>query len=163
MTTSKMKTVDVNLGADSYTIYIGSGLLQDSALIQSVLNSRQVCIVTNQIIADYYLPAVLKSLQTDNAITIATVVLPEGEPHKNQATLDSIYDCLIENRFSRDCLLIALGGGIVGDITSRSIGDTDKIGFKVTELFKRVIDCRNGAGFFGGKNFKRKNLFLSKQ
>lgn len=117
MNHSDTKNVAVNLGADSYTIHIGSGLLSDNGLIQSALSSKQVCIVTNQVIADYYLPTLLDSLKADNDITVATVILPEGEPHKNQATLDSIYDCLIEHRFSRDCLIIALGGGIVGDIT----------------------------------------------
>lgn len=113
-----MKTVPVNLGDNSYTIYIGAGLLAEADLIRSVIHTRQICIVTNDIIAQHYLPILMHSLQQNNPdVHIEVVTLPEGEQNKNQAVLDSIYDTLIENRFSRDCLLIALGGGIVGDMT----------------------------------------------
>ena len=112
-----MKTVVVNLPEHGYTIYIASGLLKQSSLIQSKIQTKQICIVTNAEIADLYLPTLVESLQKNNEISIATVILLEGEPNKSQSALDSIYDCLIENRFSRDCLIIALGGGIVGDIT----------------------------------------------
>ncbi len=117
MNTSNRKNVCVNLGTNSYTITIGSSLIQDAELIQSSLSSRQICIVTNKIIAEHYLPLLLQSINQNNNVQTATIILPEGEPNKNQATLDSIYDCLIQNKFSRDCLIIALGGGIVGDIT----------------------------------------------
>lgn len=112
-----MKTVRVNLGADSYSIYIDSGVLAQADLIQSVIHTRQVCIVSNQVIADLYLPQLKDSLLKNNELSIETVILPDGEPHKNQQSLDAIHDCLIEKQFSRDCVLIALGGGIVGDIT----------------------------------------------
>ncbi len=126
------KQVRVNLGDNSYTIYIGSGLLSNAALINEQITTQQICIVTNQVIADLYLQPLCESLQKDtqqasgntsldNAKNadrqILTVILPEGEQHKNQSALDKIHDTLIENKFSRDCLLIALGGGIVGDIT----------------------------------------------
>ncbi len=117
MNKTNMKTVDVNLGDKSYTIYIGSSLLSNAELIQSQITTRQVCIVSNEIIARHYLTPLLESLEERGDIVVATVIVPEGEPNKNQATLDSIYDVLIDNRFSRDCLVIALGGGIVGDIT----------------------------------------------
>ncbi|PIE45308.1 MAG: 3-dehydroquinate synthase [Gammaproteobacteria bacterium] len=114
-----MRTVDVNLGDNSYSIYIGRGLLAQAQLIQRALPTRQIAVITNQVVADYYLPVLLDSLRQgrDQAtIQIETIILPEGEQHKNQTTLNSIYDRLIEKRFSRDCMLVALGGGIVGDI-----------------------------------------------
>lgn len=113
-----MKTVRVNLGNNSYTIYIAAGLLAQADLIQANIQTRQICIVTNRVIADLYLPRLIKSLTQDNdEAQIESIILPEGEENKNQAVLDSIYDTLITKKFSRDCLLIALGGGIVGDIT----------------------------------------------
>lgn len=116
--TQTLRTVSVPLGADSYRIYIGSGVLAQADLIQSYLTTAQICIVTNQAVADHYLPLLQRSLtKNNNSLHIETVILPEGESNKHQATLDLIYDRLIEQKFSRDCLLIALGGGIVGDIT----------------------------------------------
>lgn len=113
-----LRTVSVPLGEDSYTIYIGSGVLAQADLIQRYVDTQQICIVSNQVIADHYLTTLLDSLSADNKERqIETVILPEGEKHKNQATLDLIHDRLIEKKFSRDCLLVALGGGIVGDIT----------------------------------------------
>ncbi|MGY0400023.1 MAG: 3-dehydroquinate synthase [Ostreibacterium sp.] len=112
-----MKIVNVNLGADSYAIHIGHGLLAQANIIQSAIKTKQVCIVTNPKIADLYLSKLQASLLKDNDLSTEVVILPEGEQHKNQSTLDLIHNRLIEKKFSRDCLLIALGGGIVGDIT----------------------------------------------
>lgn len=112
------RTVSVPLGDDSYTIYIGSGLLRQAALIKPYITSKQICIVSNQVVADLYLSTLLDSLgQIDKDLHIETVILPEGEMNKNQAALDLIHDRLIAQKFSRDCLIIAFGGGIVGDIT----------------------------------------------
>lgn len=117
MTKQTPKTVTVDLADNSYLIYIASGLLQRSDLLQQVISSRQIAIVSNAVIADHYLPTLINSVKQISQAQIETIILPEGEQHKNQSTLDSIYDCLIEKQFSRDCLLIALGGGIVGDMT----------------------------------------------
>ncbi len=124
---TSLRTVNVPLGDDSYTIYIGSGLLSQAELIQKHLTTQQVCIVTNQIIADLYLDQLVDTITKNKdkkdgnsdkeRLQIQVAILPEGESHKNQSAIDCIHDCLIENKFSRDCLLIALGGGIVGDIT----------------------------------------------
>ncbi len=112
------KQVHVNLGDNSYTIHIGSGLLNNAELVNEQITTRQICIVSNQAIADLYLTPLCESLKKNTEEkTILTVILPEGEQYKNQSALDKIHDTLIENKFSRDCLLIALGGGIVGDIT----------------------------------------------
>lgn len=110
-----MKTVHINLGHHHYDIVIGQGLLSDHQLIASMVDSQQVCIVTNAVIAEHYLSTLLSSLSS-LSLTLETVILPEGESNKTQTTLDLIHNRLIEKKFSRDCLLIALGGGIVGDI-----------------------------------------------
>lgn len=117
MKTTTMKTVSVELGTNSYPIYIGDGLLQQADLLQQAADSRQIGIVSNAVIADLYLSPLIDSLTKDREVMIETVILPEGEDNKNQTVLNRIYDHLIEKKFSRDCLLIALGGGIVGDMT----------------------------------------------
>ncbi len=112
-----MKTVKVDLGKNSYPIYIADGLLQQAELLQKSIHSQQVCIVSNAVVADCYLSPLVRSLQQGNPLHIETVILPEGEENKNQTVLNRVYDHLIDKHFSRDCLLIALGGGIVGDMT----------------------------------------------
>ncbi len=112
-----MQTVQVKLGNNSYDINIGENLLNDAKLLTKHINTKQVCIVSDETVADLYLEKVVNSLQTIPNIKIVSVLLPKGETNKNQQTLNLIYDKLIDNKFSRDCILIALGGGIVGDIT----------------------------------------------
>lgn len=112
------KKIQVELGENSYTITIGSGLLRQPDLVTAAIRSKQVAIVTNALVAKHYLQPLLNSLQAGIAqIQIEIIQLPEGESHKNQASLDLIIDTLLEKQFSRDATLIALGGGIVGDIT----------------------------------------------
>lgn len=116
-----MQNVDVNLGENSYVIHIGSGLLAKQSLFDNVGSNkqrgRQIAVITNAVIADLYLPTLREALSAVAPAAVEVVILPEGEQHKNQETLNQIYDRLIEKKFSRDCLLIALGGGIVGDMT----------------------------------------------
>jgi len=114
--------VNVSLGKNSYTIHIGDGLLasgdwlEQSALFR-IHPKRQVCIVTNTVIADLYVNKLVQNLSAyAQELTIETVILPEGEIHKNAASLDLIYERLLVRGFARDCLVIALGGGVVGDI-----------------------------------------------
>jgi len=109
-----MKTLSVNLGERSYPIYIGENLLQQASLITQHTPSQQLLIVTNETIAPLYLDTVLQTLSHCNC---KTVILPDGEQYKNLNTLNLIYDTLLENRFDRQCTLIALGGGVIGDMT----------------------------------------------
>lgn len=116
-TNSNLRTVTVELGNNSYPIYIGSGLLSQADLLAKHADSKQIAIVTNSVIAELYLPRLQASLrQNQPQVQLTTIELPEGENNKSQPTLQLIYDRLIEEKFSRDCLIIALGGGIVGDI-----------------------------------------------
>jgi len=109
-----MKILNVPLGKRSYPIYIGSGLLKNRELILKHTPSKQLLIVTNETVAPLYLDMVLQSLRGS---TVETVILPDGEQYKTIDTVNQIYNVLLEKKFSRYCTLIALGGGVVGDMT----------------------------------------------
>ncbi|MFI3186312.1 MAG: 3-dehydroquinate synthase [Methylococcaceae bacterium] len=108
-----MKKLRVELGERSYPIYIGSGLLSQSELITSHIKSKQVVVVTNETIAPLYLEAVLKNLA---GYSVETVILPDGEQFKTLDFVSQIFDKLLSCKFSRNATLIALGGGVVGDM-----------------------------------------------
>ncbi|MEN8174296.1 MAG: 3-dehydroquinate synthase [Pseudomonadota bacterium] len=109
-----MRTLGVDLGARSYPIYIGAGLIHRAECFTPYIRGRQVMIVSNETVAPLYLGALratLKDYQLDE------VVLPDGEAYKNLDTLNRIFDGLLKGRFDRRCTLVALGGGVVGDMT----------------------------------------------
>ncbi|MYM63574.1 3-dehydroquinate synthase [Pseudomaricurvus sp. HS19] len=109
-----MHTVTVDLGERSYPIHIGAGLLAQPELIRPHIAGSQVCIVTNETIAPLYLQRVVQLL---DGLQVSTVVLPDGEAHKTLTVLNRIYDQLLQDRHNRTTTLIALGGGVVGDMT----------------------------------------------
>ena len=109
-----METLQVDLGERSYPIYIGAGLLDQLSALLPKLAGNQVLVVTNTTIAPLYLDKVLAALGDFN---VSSVVLPDGEQYKTLDTLNQIYTALLENKHSRTTTLIALGGGVVGDIT----------------------------------------------
>ncbi len=109
-----MKTLTVDLGARSYPIHIGQNLLDDPALLAPHIHGRQVLVVSNETVAPLYLDRLLALLAD---FDVATVILPDGEQFKNLDTLNIIYTALLEHRLNRGCTLVALGGGVVGDIT----------------------------------------------
>ncbi|WP_068824535.1 3-dehydroquinate synthase [Pseudomonas sp. BMS12] len=108
-----MQTLTVDLGERSYPIYIGVGLLSQPALLKRHLAGRQVAIVTNETVAPIYLQTVEQSLQE---CEITSVVLPDGESFKNWETLQLIFDGLLQARHDRKTTIVALGGGVVGDM-----------------------------------------------
>jgi 3-dehydroquinate synthase len=110
----KMETLTVELGDRSYPIYVGHDLLQQRELLLPHLKSRQVCIVSNETVAPLYLQT-LKATLAD--FDVQTVVLPDGEKYKTLETVGLIYDSLLTRNFSRSSTLIALGGGVIGDMT----------------------------------------------
>ncbi|MDO8263210.1 MAG: 3-dehydroquinate synthase [Gallionella sp.] len=111
-----MQTLTVGLGERSYPIHIGSGLLGHAELLQRALPRKRAAVVTNTTVAPLYLEKLRQTLQ---AIEVSSVpiILPDGEEHKNSATLNMIYDALLTNRCERTTPLIALGGGVIGDMT----------------------------------------------
>ena len=111
-----MQTLHVDLGDRSYPIHIGSGLLRRPELILPHLPQKRVMVVTNTVVAPLYL-AQLKATLEAAEVAVAQVVLPDGEACKNWETLNLIFDALLTQRAERKTTLIALGGGVVGDMT----------------------------------------------
>lgn len=108
-----MISVAVKLGQRSYPIHIGPGLLERPALVGDAIAARQILVVTNEIVAPLYLDRLRAGLP-DRAVSIT--VLPDGEQHKTLTSFAAIIDSLVEARFHRDCCIVALGGGVIGDV-----------------------------------------------
>lgn len=109
-----MNTLQVELGERSYPIHIGAGLLGWPELLTPHLQGQQVLIVSNEIVAPLYLAQVEESL---SGYQVQTLILPDGEAHKNLDSFNQIVSVLLERHFSRNCALVALGGGVIGDLT----------------------------------------------
>jgi 3-dehydroquinate synthase len=110
-----MQTVNVDLAERSYPIYIGSGLLHRADLIKPHLASTSVAIITNGIVGKYYQQLLLSTLESIGAKPIV-ITLPDGEAYKNSDTLQLIYNGLLQNHCDRKTTLVALGGGVIGDM-----------------------------------------------
>lgn len=108
-----LDTVSVELGLRSYPIFIGSGILSDEKYYLPYLDSTKVLVVTNTTIAPLYLDKVKKALSRQSSFEL---ILPDGEQFKTIDTLNIVFSCLLENRFDRTSTLVALGGGVIGDI-----------------------------------------------
>lgn len=108
--------INIDLGERSYPVIIGEALL--TQLVEHIapfIKAEQICIVSNDTVAPLYLNLVAEQLSSRYAVI--SVVLPDGEHYKNLETLNLIYSALLEHGCNRDVTLIALGGGIVGDMT----------------------------------------------
>lgn len=111
-----MKTLTVALADRSYPIHIGRELLTNVDLILPHLKRKSVAIVTNTTVAPLYLDKLVGAL-TNAGVKVIPIILPDGEAYKNGETLNLIYDTLLQNRCERSTTLIALGGGVIGDLT----------------------------------------------
>ncbi len=109
-----MKIIEVDLGERKYPIYIGKSVLSDHKLIDKHITSSQVLIVTNENIAPLYLKSIEASLSN---VDHDVLILPDGESTKSLDSLNQIITRLMEKKYSRTCILIALGGGVIGDLT----------------------------------------------
>jgi 3-dehydroquinate synthase len=107
-----MHILNVALSERSYPIYIGKGLL-DGDWLQRHVRARQVLVVSNETIAPLYMERVLASL---SGLQVDTLLLPDGEKYKTLAVLERIFDRLLEQRHARTTTLVALGGGVIGDM-----------------------------------------------
>ncbi|MBF6621941.1 MAG: 3-dehydroquinate synthase [Pseudomonas stutzeri] len=108
-----MQTLDVDLGERSYPILIGEQLIERGELLSPHIRGKQVAIVTNDTVAPLYLERLMQSLA---GYAVTPVVLPDGEAYKNWETLQTIFDGLLSARHDRNTTIIALGGGVVGDM-----------------------------------------------
>ena len=110
------QTLEVALGDRTYPIHIGRGLISQPELILPHLKRPNVAIVTNTTVAPLYL-AKLAQILKNAGVSVIEIILPDGEAYKNSETLNLIYDALLKNRCERSTTLIALGGGVIGDLT----------------------------------------------
>ena len=109
-----MQTLYVELGERRYPIFIGSDL-DPKALLEPYIHGRQVMIVSNEMIAPLYLARYVAAIEALGK-TVATCILPDGEKYKNIEHLNLIFDALLASGFNRDCTVLALGGGVIGDM-----------------------------------------------
>lgn len=108
-----MKRLNVDLGDRSYPIFIGEGLLGNPELLVPYIAGKQVMVVTNETVAPLYLEQLKSAL---GSYQVDEVILPDGEQYKNASSIDLIYSELLKKRHNRKTTLIALGGGVVGDM-----------------------------------------------
>jgi 3-dehydroquinate synthase len=150
-----MQTLQVDTGHHKYPITIGSGLLGDRALLDEQIPGRDLMIVTNTTVAKLYLAKLTGSLKQRR---IADCILPDGEQHKTLQTANWVFDALIANRLNRDAFVLALGGGVVGDIAGFAAACYQRgIGYVQvpTTLLAQVdssVGGKTGVNHSGGKN-----------
>ena len=113
MNEPKMIQQIVELGERSYPILIDGGLLDQRGLVDELVGNADILVVTNTTVGPLYLKK-LEQFLGDRRID--SIVLPDGEVHKNMATLELILDQLVSGRYARDAVIVTLGGGVVGDI-----------------------------------------------
>lgn len=110
-----MSSLQVSLGDRSYPIHIGRGLLDDETLFSPYVQAGKVVVVTNETVAPLFLAALSSTLQR-LGVSILPVVVPDGERFKTWETLNTIFDSLLRTHCERKTPLIAMGGGVVGDM-----------------------------------------------
>ncbi len=110
-----MQTLRVELGRRAYPIHIGSGLIARPELLVPFIQAGRAAVVTNTTVAPLYLERMAAGL-TASGLDVVRIVLPDGEAYKNWETLNAVYDRLLEARCDRQTTLIALGGGVIGDL-----------------------------------------------
>lgn len=108
-----MTTLTVDLGERSYPIYIKNALLGQTELLKQYISGNSALIVSNETVAPLYLEKTQSML---SGLKHQAVILPDGEKYKNLEVLNQIYDSLLRNRFDRNTTIIALGGGVIGDM-----------------------------------------------
>ncbi len=105
----------VSLGSRSYPIFIDESLLDTKSIFDKYISGQQVLIITNETIAPHYLETVMSLFSSK--FKVSSCVLPDGEEYKTLTYLNKIFDALLEGRFNRSVTLVALGGGVIGDMT----------------------------------------------
>jgi len=150
-----METLRVELGSRSYPILIGQGLLGERLVFEQYLRARDLLVVSNTVVAPLYLDALEASLEPRRVVA---TILPDGESHKTLASVARILDVLVANRFGRDCAIVALGGGVVGDMAGFAAATYQRgVAFVQvpTTLLAQVdssVGGKTGVNHPGGKN-----------
>lgn len=150
-----MDILNVALATRSYPILVGAGLIGRADLFRERLAAREVLIVSNTTVAPLYLPQLTAALKGRR---ILEVLLPDGEAHKTLANMARILDVLIANRFARDCAVLALGGGVVGDLAGFAAASYQR-GVTLVQLpttllaqVDSAVGGKTGVNHPGGKN-----------
>ena len=107
------RRLTVELGNRSYPIVVGSGVLADASLFEPYIAGPQICIVTNETVAPLYLEQLHTTLGNRD---VDVCILPDGEEHKTLATYATVLEHLLTHRHNRTTTLVALGGGVIGDV-----------------------------------------------
>jgi len=150
-----VQTIQVDLGASSYPINIGPGLLMDRDLLESQIRGRDLLIVTDATVGKLYLAKLTGSFSQRR---IAECILPDGEQHKTLQTAAWVLDALVANKMNRDATVLALGGGVVGDVAGFAASCYQRgVGYvqMPTTLLAQVdssVGGKTGVNHSGGKN-----------
>lgn len=155
MLSEHVNSLKVDLGNRSYPILIGEGLLQQPDLLRQHIPARDVLIVSNTTVAPLYMHSLAAALGSQQVVE---VIVPDGESHKTLATVARILDVLVANRFGRDGMVVALGGGVVGDMAGFAASCYQRgVGYVQvpTTLLAQVdssVGGKTGVNHPGGKN-----------
>jgi 3-dehydroquinate synthase len=150
-----VQTLQVDVGHSRYLITIGSGLLRDHALLDSQVPGQDLMIVTNTTVARLYLATLRETLA---GRAVSECILPDGEQHKTLQTAGWVFDELVGKKLNRDAVVLALGGGVIGDIAGfaaacyqRGVGCVQ---FPTTLLAQvdSSVGGKTGVNHSGGKN-----------
>jgi 3-dehydroquinate synthase len=150
-----MERLRIDLGERSYPILIGPGLLHDAAEVAGSVAARDVLVVTNTTVAPLYLPYLERALAGKR---VASVALPDGEQYKTLEVLSRVFDALVEGRMNRDACVVALGGGVVGDMAGFAAAcyqrGVDYVQVPTTLLAQvdSSVGGKTGVNHPGGKN-----------
>jgi 3-dehydroquinate synthase len=150
-----VQTLEVDLAHARYPITIGAGLLEDRALVRAQIPGRDLMIVTNTTVARLYLSTLRASLEGRQ---VFETILPDGEQYKTLQTAGAVFDELVARKLNRDGMVLALGGGVVGDIAGFAAACYQRgIGYVQipTTLLAQVdssVGGKTGVNHSGGKN-----------
>ena len=150
-----MQRIDVNLGKRSYPIFVGAGALELRKDLDAAIPARDVLLVTNSTVGPLYSARLTAVLSPRRCVE---VMLPDGEVHKTLANVSRMLDVLVTNRFARDACVVALGGGVVGDMAGFAAACYQRgIAFVQvpTTLLAQVdssVGGKTGVNHPGGKN-----------
>ncbi len=110
-----MEKIIVDLGERSYPISIGAGLFLDPAYFSHLSPKQKVVVVSNVTVGPLYASKVIDLIE-QNGCSVSLLELPDGEKYKTLDTFDTVLSFLLEGNYSRDVVLVALGGGVIGDL-----------------------------------------------
>ena len=115
-----MPSIRVELGDRSYPIQIEAGAFSDAGFLLSAIRGSQVVIISNEVVAPLFLSALKERLESANKQCLS-IVIPDGEAQKSIQNFELVLSKMLENRISRDACVIALGGGVIGDLSGLTL------------------------------------------